>query len=148
MTPAPRQLAPVKPIHVLESDFRKAVHEKPSDIFALTALAQLLADLGRHDEAARHFEKAILLDADANVDSPVGSCCYKEAVGLAMGWYAALVERNGAEGLAKAEGLYEMALALNPRDCLSMGNYAVFLHRIKRDYTVSSYFRMVCITKR
>lgn len=54
-----------------------------------------------------------------------------------MGWYAALIESNGSEGAAKAEGLYTAALRMNERDPLAMGNYAVFLHRIKRDHRVS-----------
>lgn len=120
---------PAKPIHVVESNLRAAA-TKQEDIFSLSALAQLLADLGRSDEAASFFEKA--LDCKATNGSSCG-----ETRGLAMGWYAALVEGNGSEGAAKAEKLYKGALEMNERDPLAMGNYAVFLHRIKRDHRVS-----------
>lgn len=124
----------VKSIRAVESKFRKAASDHPDDVFSLAALAQLLADLGRQEEAARYFEKAI--EPRPEKDILMDGSCSEEALALAMGWYAALVEGNGAEGIAKAETLYERALGLNPLDCLCMGNYAMFLHRIKKDYKV------------
>ena len=121
-----------KPIEeTAECNLRAAVADE-QDVFSLTALAQLLADIGRSDEAVLLFEKALKCDTTTTNGLPCG-----ETRGLAMGWLAALVEGRGSEGAARAEGLYKEALEANEEDALSMGNYAVFLHRIKRDYTVS-----------
>lgn len=117
----------------VESSFRAAV-AKQEDVFTLTALAHLLADLGRNDEAESFFEKALKCPHRATKHGSPSSD--GETRGLAMGWYAALVEGNGSEGAAKAEGLYKRALQMNDRDVLAMGNYAVFLHKIKRDHRV------------
>ena len=121
-----------KPIEeAAECKLRAAVADE-EDVFSLTALAQLLADVGRVDEAVVLFEKALECDTISTNGLPCG-----ETRGLAMGWLAALVEGRGSEGAARAERLYEGALEANEEDALSMGNYAVFLHRIKRDHTVS-----------
>lgn len=100
---------------------------------ALCVLAQLLADVGRQEEAEVFFEKAIAIGERATSDA-------REALGLALGWYAASVEGKGVEGAAKAEALYQQALCMNPMDCLTLGNWAVFLHKIKRDGTVRAAF--------
>lgn len=118
----------------IETSFREAA-AKQEDVFTLTALAHLLADLGRNDEAESCFEKALKCPPQAPTDG--SSLCDRETRGLAMGWYAALVEANGSEGAEKAEELYRAALQMNKRDPLAMGNYAIFLHRIKRDHRVS-----------
>lgn len=124
-----------KSVDDVQSTFRAAAAEQ-EDLFSLTALAHLLADLGQNDEAALYFEKALKCPDHAPKD---GSSSWDgETRGLAMGWYAALVEANGSEGAAKAEGLYKAALRMNETDPLAMGNYAVFLHRIKRDTRVST----------
>lgn len=120
------------PIEAAEIRLRAAVEEE-EDIFSLTALAQLLADVGRSDEAVLLFEKALKCDDTTKT----GGLPSSETRGLAMGWLAALVEGAGSEGAARAEGLYRGALEMNENDPLSMGNYAVFLHRVKRDHTVS-----------
>lgn len=120
---------------VFESKLRAAVSDG-EDVFSLTALAQLLADTGRSDEAVLLFEKAIKCGTTTTTTTTSGLPC-GETRGLAMGWLAALVEGRGMEGAARAEGLYQGALEANEEDALSMGNYAVFLHRIKRDHTVS-----------
>lgn len=139
MAPPPqKQLAVDKSSENVLSNFRAAA-AKHEDIFTLTALAHLLADLGQNDEAALYFEKAIQCPGHAPKDG--SSPCDSETRGLAMGWYAALVETNGSEGAAKAEGLYKAALRMNEEDPLAMGNYAVFLHRIKRDHRVSKCHR-------
>ncbi|CAM9648774.1 unnamed protein product [Ectocarpus fasciculatus] len=119
----------------VESSFRAAV-AKQEDVFTLTALAHLLADLGRNDEAESFFEKALKCPHRATKHGSPSSD--GEIRGLAMGWYAALVEGNGSEGAAKAEGLYKRALQMNDRDVLAMGNYAVFLHKIKRDHRAAA----------
>ncbi|CAM9862822.1 unnamed protein product [Ectocarpus sp. 4 AP-2014] len=119
----------------VESSFRAAV-AKQEDVFTLTALAHLLADLGRNDEAESFFEKALNCPHHATKHGSPSSD--GETRGLAMGWYAALVEGNGSEGAAKAEGLYKRALRINDRDALAMGNYAVFLHKIKRDHRAAA----------
>lgn len=129
-----KQLAVDKFTDNVQSNFRAAA-AKQEDLFTLTALAHLLADLGQNDESALYFEKALECPPHAPKDG--SSSCDSETRGLAMGWYAALVEANGSEGAAKAEGLYMAALRMNERDPLAMGNYAVFLHRIKRDHRVS-----------
>lgn len=140
MAPSQKQLAMDKSVDIVQSNFRASA-AKQEDLFTLTALAHLLADLGQNDEAALYFEKALKCPRHA----PTGgsSPCDSETRGLAMGWYAALVEANGSEGAAKAEGLYRAALRLNERDPLAMGNYAVFLHRIKRDHRVSKCDRLL-----
>lgn len=138
MAPPQKQLPTDKPVDDVQSNFRAAA-AKQEDLFSLTALAHLLADLGQNDEAALYFEKALQCPHHAPNDG--SSSCDSETRGLAMGWYAALVEANGSEGAAKAEGLYKAALRMNERDPLAMGNYAVFLHRIKRDHHVSMYYR-------
>lgn len=125
MVPQPATMS----IHAVESKFRAAAAEK-KNIFSLSALAQLSADLGRKDEAVSLFEKALECEA-------IGSFS-DETRSLAMGWYAALVEGDGKEGAEKAESLYKGALAINTQEPLAMGNYAVFLHRIQRDYRVSA----------
>lgn len=117
------------------SSFRTAA-AKQEDVFTLAALAHLLADLGRNIEAEACFEKALKCPCRA-ANKDRSSSSESETRALAMGWYAALVEGNGSEGAAKAEGLYRAALKMNDRDPLAMGNYAVFLHRIKRDHHVS-----------
>lgn len=135
MAPPQKQLAVGTSVDDILSSFRAAA-AKQEDIFTLTALAHLLADLGRNIEAEACFEKALKCPRRAaNKDG--SSPCDSETRALAMGWYAALVEGNGSEGAAKAEGLYRAALKMNERDPLAMGNYAVFLHRIKRDHHVS-----------
>lgn len=135
----------VDSIHTVESKLRMATvdaEDKHDELAALSTLAQLLADVGRNNEATEIFEKAVArggeLDENHGDHDPddEGGDYSKEAVGLAMGWYAGLVEGNGAEGMAKAEALYTRALDMNARDPLCMGNYAVFLHRIKKDYNV------------
>lgn len=118
-----------EPFQVVESTFKAAATER-NDVFTLSALAQLLADVGRNDEAERLFERALACKSVDGISSD-------ETRGLAMGWYAALVEGNGSDGAAKAERLYTGALGMNERDPLAMGNYAAFLHRIKRDHRVS-----------
>ena len=133
--PQKEQLATEKSVDDAQSNFRAAA-AKQEDLFSLTALAHLLADLGQNDEAALYFEKALQCPHHDPKDG--SSSCDSETRGLAMGWYAALVESNGSEGAAKAEGLYKAALRMNERDPLAMGNYAVFLHRIKRDHRVST----------
>lgn len=128
----------------LESRLRTAVVEAQGDsdgIFALCALAQFLADIARDDEAVEFFEKAIarsdyIISGDDDERSCVESESIKKVMGLAMGWYAGLVEGNGPEGAGKAEALYTRALEMNAQDPLCMGNYAMFLHRIKKDYQV------------
>lgn len=126
---APQQSRTKNTIHLAENSLRAAARDR-EDVYSLSALAQLLADLGRNDEAAALFERAIAAHDDE------GSSFY-ETLGLAMGWYAALVEGDGAAGAAKAEELYKRALGMNERDPLALGNYAVFLHRIRRDHPVS-----------
>lgn len=139
MTPLQKQLTvdksvDDKSVDGILSSFRAAV-VKQEDLFTLTALAHLLADLGQNMEAEACFEKALKCpNRAANKDGSLS--CDSETRGLAMGWYAALVEGNGSEGAAKAEGLYRAALRMNERDSLAMGNYAVFLHRTKRDHHV------------
>lgn len=128
---APQQSRNNTTIHLAETSLRAAARDR-EDVYSLSALAQLLADLGRNDEAASLFERAIAAPHD---DEESSSC--NETLGLAMGWYAALVEGNGTAGAAKAEELYKRALGMNERDPLAMGNYAVFLHRIKSDHAVS-----------
>lgn len=123
-----------KSIDNVLSNFRAAA-AKQEDLFTLTALAHLLADLGQNDEAALYFEKALQCPHLAPKDG--SSSRDSETRGLAMGWYASLIEADGSEGEVKAEGLYKAALRANERDPLAMGNYAVFLHRIKRDHRVS-----------
>lgn len=118
------------------SSFRVAV-AKQEDVFTLTALAHLLADLGQNMEAEACFEKALKCPPHSATNKDGSLSRDSETRGLAMGWYAALVEGNGSEGAAKAEELYRAALRMNERDPLAMGNYAVFLHRIKRDHRVS-----------
>lgn len=122
-----------------ECKLRAAVADE-EDVFSLTALAQLLADIGRSDEAVMLFEKALKCDTTTTNGLPCG-----ETRGLAMGWLAALVEGGGSEGAARAERLYEEALEANKEDALSMGNYAVFLHRIKRDHNVSLGYKKICV---
>lgn len=117
------------------SSFRAAA-AKQEDVFTLAALAHLLADLGRNIEAEACFEKALKCPSRA-ANKDRSSSSESETRALAMGWYAALVEGNGSEGAAKAEELYRAALKMNDRVPLAMGNYAVFLHRIKRDHHVS-----------
>ncbi len=134
MFPSHEQLVGDKSIDDIEKSFRDAA-AKQENVFTLTALAHLLADLGRNDEAESYFEKA--LECPPNDPRDGSSVCDRETRGLAMGWYAVLVEANGTEGAEKAEGLYRAALKMNERDPLTMGNYAIFLHRIKRDQRVS-----------
>lgn len=136
MSPSHEQLVAEKSIVDMETSFREAA-AKQENVFSLTALAHLLADLGRNDEAESYFEKALECPPLAKKDG--SSLCDRETRGLAMGWYAALVETKGTEGAEKAEGLYRDALKMNKRDPLAMGNYAIFLHRIKRDYRVSKW---------
>lgn len=121
-----------KPIEEAAECKLRATVAEGEDVFSLAALAQLLADIGRSDEAVLLFEKALKCDTTTTSGLPCG-----ETRGLAMGWLAALVEGRGSEGAARAESLYKGALEANEEDALSMGNYAVFLHRIKRDHTVS-----------
>ena len=118
---------------IVEATFRAAVADQ-EDVLSLSALGKLLADLGRYGEAEAIFEK-ILLGCN-NSASPEGRSD-DDARALAMGWYAAMVEKNGSEGATKAEALYKGALRINEKDPLAMGNYAVFLHRVKRDHAVS-----------
>ncbi|CAM9671808.1 unnamed protein product [Hapterophycus canaliculatus] len=119
----------------VESNFRAAV-SKQKDVFTLSALAHLLADLGRNDEAASFFEQA--LNCPQRPTKNGSPSCEDETRGLTMGWYAAFVEGDGSAGAAKAEALYRGALQINDRDALAMGNYAVFLHRIKRDHRAAA----------
>eukprot|EP00953_Heterococcus_sp_UTEX-ZZ885_P015509 8729-Heterococcus_DN1.PRE.1 len=98
-----------------------------ADLYSLSAHAQLLADTGREEEAQLYFERAITA-----ADSEGDSCA--PALGLTFGWYALMMEGRGQDGAAKAEQLYRRALQLKPQDPLSMGNYAVFLHRVRRDH--------------
>lgn len=135
MAPPQKQLSVDNSVDDVLSNFRAAA-AKHEDVFTLTALAHLLADLGRSQEAESCFEKALKCPHHA-APKDGSSSCDSETRGLALGWYAALVEGNGSEGAAKAEGLYREALQMNERDPLAMGNYAVFLHRIKRDHRVS-----------
>ncbi|CAM9633584.1 unnamed protein product, partial [Sphacelaria rigidula] len=123
-------------IRTVESNFRQAVADRPDDVFALSALAQLLADLGRRSEAERLFERVIAAPnkEGKDISTEASSCWDDEALALTMGWYAALVEGQGVDGAGKAGVLYEKALRLSPRNCLCLGNYAVFLHRIVKDF--------------
>lgn len=114
----------------VEATFRAAAADH-EDVFSLSTLGQLLADLGRHDEAEKVFERAL------RCDNPEGCPPAEEARALAMGWYASMIEGRGHEGAAKAEALYKSALKVNEEDPLAMGNYAVFLHRVKRNHAVS-----------
>lgn len=107
----------------------RAAAAKQKNVFSLSALAQLLGDLDRVDEAASYFEEALACEPKEGL-----SC--DETRALAMGWYAALIEGNGKDGALRAESLYKSALEVNDRDPLTMGNYAVFLHRVKRDHGV------------
>lgn len=128
-----------KSIDDIETSFREAA-TRHENVFTLTALAHLLADLGRNDEAESYFEKALECPPPAATGDG-SSLCDRQTRGLAMGWYAALVETNGTDGAEKAEGLYRAALKMDERDPLAMGNYAIFLHRIKRDHRVSKSLR-------
>ncbi|CAM9715302.1 unnamed protein product [Ascophyllum nodosum] len=119
---------------IVEATFRAAVADH-EDVLSLSALGKLLADLGRYGEAEAIFEK-ILLGCN-NSASPEGRSD-DDARALAMGWYAAMVEKNGSEGATKAEALYKGALRINEKDPLAMGNYAVFLHRVKRDHAAAA----------
>lgn len=114
----------------VEDTFRAAVADH-EDVFSLSTLGQFLSDLGRHDEAEKVFERAL------QCDSPKGCLPAEEARALAMGWYASMIEGRGQEGVVKAEALYKSALRINEEDPLAMGNYAVFLHRVKRNHAVS-----------
>lgn len=118
----------------VEDTFRAAVADH-EDVFSLSTLGQLLADLGRHDEAEKVFERAL------RCGTPGGCPPDEEARALAMGWYASMIEGRGDEGTAKAEALYKSALRINEGDPLAMGNYAVFLHRVKRNHAVSWQLR-------
>ncbi|CAM9276290.1 unnamed protein product, partial [Discosporangium mesarthrocarpum] len=106
-----------------EESYRRALADRP-DVFSLSAFAQFLVDVGREEEAITYFERALAAE-DATRS--------KETLGLTLGWYAALLEEKGRDEKARAEELYKQALRLNPQDPLAMGNYAVFLHRIKLD---------------
>ncbi|CAM9800593.1 unnamed protein product, partial [Scytosiphon promiscuus] len=134
MAPPRKHLDPS--VDSVESKFRAAVAEQ-KDIFTLSALAHLLSDLGRNGEAASLFEEA--LECRPHHATKNGSpSCEDEARGLVMGLYAASVEGEGSAGAAKAETLYRGALRMNERDALAMGNYAVFLHRIKGDHRAAA----------
>lgn len=128
--------------HAVESKLRAAVDtagKKEEEVHAVSALAQLLADVGRTDEAAELFENIVAHGFQVEEDDLDDYECIRETMGLAMGWYAGLVEGKGAEGMARAEKLYTRALKIDPQDPLSMGNYAIFLHRVKKEYQVREW---------
>lgn len=126
-----------KALREVEEGFRKELEgEKGGDMLTLCAYAHLLADTGREEQARAFFQRAI----EAGKEKKSGSS--REALALAMGWYAVLLESSGQpDDFRKASELYDEAHNLHPRCPLVSGNRAMHLHRAREDikFTEDAY---------
>ena len=123
-----------------ENELLKEVKSNPHDPISLGGLANFISlDVGRKEEAVEMFERTLTAcHVGRNFLTPVEEkwkLCYTVFSSL---FATFLMNHDGAHlgkgWIDKAEGLYQRALELYPEHPLATGDYAVFVHRIKKNY--------------
>jgi tetratricopeptide (TPR) repeat protein len=106
----------------------KQISEEPDEFRRDGMTAQLLVAQGKHVDALSCFERAVLGLRVGHERKPLLWSDYFVRI---LGAYAMTLDYLGE--LERAEDIYKECLAVNPAGFF-LGEYAVFLHRRKRDF--------------
>ena len=110
------------------SAIRKTIAEEPQEFRRDGMTAQMLVAQGQHTNALPHFERAVLGLRTGHEQNPLLWSDYYMRV---LASYAMTLDYLG--NLERADDVYKECLAVNPAGFF-LGEYAVFLHRRKRDF--------------
>ena len=113
-----------------ENKLLQDLKSSPKDPLVLGAIADFLSNFpDRTDEAASYFDRALRAFPSPLPDH------FKTAYSVFSCQYASVVSQSG--DVSKASALYQQSLSLDPASPLALGDYAVFLHRVTKDYALA-----------
>ena len=112
----------------LISNIKKKISEEPEDFRRDGMTAQLLVADNKHVESLSYFERAI---SSLRIISKKKPNLWNDYYVRILGAYAMALDYLGK--LDQAEAIYHECLQANPAGYF-LGEYAVFLHRRKRDF--------------
>ena len=109
-----------------EKKLLDAVASSPG-LVSFGSYAQHLEVYGKLQEADQYYAKALECMVELKESQHLAQTC-----SLYAAHYAQLKENM--KEVDAAERLYKQALEITPNDCLALGNYAIFLHRARKDH--------------
>lgn len=108
---------------------------KTGDVRHKICLARFLAEVSGEFMEAEVLFQQILCGLEAIPQDQRGSC-WSLAYADCAAWYACMLENN--RRFDEAEVQYKSAILEAPRHALALGNYAIFMHRVRRNTAAAS----------